>query len=127
MRMLDQRTLGGVSGVTLSFAILLFVSCTRHDTMDTLKTYPVAGHVVDRHGNPVRQGAVEFRSADDVALQAVAELDHEGAFRLSTFVREGTRRRCRRRGTSSNCARHGRLEPRADFDCVARTFGRQGN
>jgi hypothetical protein len=51
-------------------------------------TYPVTGKVVFKGGGPVTDGRIQFQSAADPGIKALAEINEDGSFSLTTYIRE---------------------------------------
>jgi hypothetical protein len=52
------------------------------------KTYPVKGKVIFKENRPVTDGRIQFQSASDPQLKALAEIGEDGSFALTTYVGE---------------------------------------
>jgi hypothetical protein len=52
------------------------------------KTYPVTGRIVDREGNQLKTGSIQFESIVDVKTQALGKVEPDGSFTMTTVVGE---------------------------------------
>lgn len=79
-RRLDNR-------IVIACAILAFqIGCSQGPTTPLPETYKVTGKVVDKTGQPLTYGSVEFTSLVEVKTQAVGRLQSDGTFSLHTYV-----------------------------------------
>jgi hypothetical protein len=51
------------------------------------KTYPVKGKVVFQGGKPVTDGKIQFQSSADPQNKVLGDIDQDGSFSLTTYVR----------------------------------------
>jgi hypothetical protein len=70
------------------FVFGIQTGCGSSQAVDLPKTYPVAGKVVDKTGQPITEGIVEFVSLKNEKLQAIGRLASDGSFSLTTMVGE---------------------------------------
>ena len=55
------------------------------------ETFPVTGAVIDKAGQPMTTGTVQFVSATDQDIQALGEVQTDGSFSLTTFFKAGSK------------------------------------
>ncbi|MEX2307274.1 MAG: hypothetical protein WD738_06755 [Pirellulales bacterium] len=60
--------------------------CSTSHVADLPKTYAVEGKVVDKEGQPITQGIVEFVSVKNEKTQAIGKLSQDGTFSLTTML-----------------------------------------
>lgn len=76
----------------LVLALLLATGCSSRPATNAPATHPVTGKLLDKAGQPVTTGMLEFSMLqNDVPKTATAELQSDGTFSLTTMNAEGAK------------------------------------